>query len=113
MQLAILDLGTNTFNLLIAEGNLDKSYNVLLNVKEGVKLGKGGINRKFIEKDAYQRGMDAIGRHFERILQFKVDKIMAFATTSIRDAENGKEFTDELKTKFNLDIKVISGDKEA
>jgi len=113
MQIAILDLGTNTFNLLIAESNGAGGYKILLNVKEGVKLGEGGINRKFITETAFQRGLDAIERHFERMKQFRIDKIKAFATSAIRDAANGKEFTDALRQRFNLDIGVISGDKEA
>ncbi len=113
MQIAILDLGTNTFNLLIAESNGDKSFTILLNTKEGVKLGEGGINSKFITEAAFTRGLDAIERHFERMKQFKVDKIKAFATSAIRDASNGMEFTDALKNRFNLDISVIPGDKEA
>ena len=113
MQIAILDLGTNTFNLLIAESTTDGGYKILLNTKEGVKLGEGGINKKYIAENAFQRGIDAVGRHFERIKQFEVDKIKAFATSAIRDAANGKEFTDVLKSKYNLEISVISGDKEA
>jgi exopolyphosphatase / guanosine-5'-triphosphate,3'-diphosphate pyrophosphatase len=113
MQIAILDLGTNSFNLLIAESTADQSYKILLNTKVGVKLGEGGINKKFITEAAFKRGIDAISRHFEKIKQFKVDRIKAFATSAIRDASNGKEFTDVLKEQFNLEIATISGDKEA
>ena len=113
MQIAILDLGTNTFNLLIAESLDNKSYRILLNTKEGVKLGEGGINNKFITDTAFKRGIEAIGRHFDRMKQFKVDRIKAFGTSAIRDAANGKEFSDALKERFNLDITIITGDKEA
>ena len=113
MQVAILDLGTNTFNLLIAESFDGNRYDILLNTKEGVKLGEGGINKKYITEAAFQRGIDAIGRHYGRMSQFKVDQVKAFATSAIRDAANGKDFTDALRTRFGLEISVISGDKEA
>ena len=113
MQIAILDLGTNSFNLLIAESTADQSYKILLNTKVGVKLGEGGINKKVITEAAFKRGIDAISKHFEKIKQFKVDRIKAFATSAIRDASNGKAFTDALKEQFNLEIATISGDKEA
>ena len=113
MQIAILDLGTNSFNLLIVESTADQSYKILLNTKVGVKLGEGGINKKFITEAAFKRGIDAISKHFEKIKQFKVDRIKAFATSAIRDASNGKAFTDTLKEQFNLEIATISGDKEA
>ena len=113
MRIAILDLGTNTFNLLITESNVDKHFNILLNIKEGVKLGERGINKKYITETAFQRGIDAIGRHFEKIKQFNVDRVKAFATSAIRDAANGKDFTNALKERFNLEVSVITGDKEA
>jgi exopolyphosphatase/guanosine-5'-triphosphate,3'-diphosphate pyrophosphatase len=113
MKIAVIDLGTNTFNLLIADVDENLTYKILLNTKEGVKLGEGGINKKFITEAAFQRGIDAVGRHFERMNPYKVDRIVAFATSAIRDAANGKEFTDELKSRYSLMIQTISGDKEA
>jgi exopolyphosphatase / guanosine-5'-triphosphate,3'-diphosphate pyrophosphatase len=113
MRIAIIDLGTNTFNLLIAEKTGNNSYSILLNTKEGVKLGEGGINRRYITEAASQRGIDAIARHYDRMKPFNPDKIVAFATSAIRDAENGAEFANRLKTKFNLKINIIDGDKEA
>jgi exopolyphosphatase / guanosine-5'-triphosphate,3'-diphosphate pyrophosphatase len=113
MRVAVIDMGTNTFNLLIAELNSDKGYKILLNNKEAVKLGEGGINKKIITPAAFQRGIKAIERHIERICKYQVDRTVAFATSAIRDAENGNEFTSTLKRHFDLDISVITGDKEA
>lgn len=113
MKVAVLDLGTNTFNLLIASSENGSTYDILLNTKEGVKLGEGGINSKVITEAAFQRGLAAIERHYERMSRYKIDKIVAFATSAIRDAANGADFANELKKRHNLDITVISGDKEA
>jgi exopolyphosphatase/guanosine-5'-triphosphate,3'-diphosphate pyrophosphatase len=113
MRIAIIDLGTNTFNLLIAEKIDSNRYSILLNTKEGVKLGEGGINRRYITEAAAQRGIDAITRHYERMAPYKPDKIIAMATSAIRDAENGIEFANKLKSKFELQVNIIDGDKEA
>ncbi len=113
MNIAVIDLGTNTFNLLIAKIIDNNQFKILLNTKEGVKLGEGGINKKYITETAFQRGIDAVGRHFERMKSYKVDHVLAFATSAIRDATNGNEFTNALKQRYNLDVKVITGDKEA
>lgn len=113
MRIAILDLGTNTFNLLIAEKTDKNSFSILLNTKEAVKLGQGGINKRYIRPEASQRGIDAIARHYERMAPYHPDKIIAFATSAIRDAENGTEFADTIRRKFGLNIQVIDGDKEA
>jgi exopolyphosphatase / guanosine-5'-triphosphate,3'-diphosphate pyrophosphatase len=113
MRIAVIDLGTNTFNLLIAEVFDDKNYKIIFSTKEGVKLGEGGINNKTITEVAFQRGLASIERYFEQIRLFQVDKVVALATSAIRDADNGQEFSDTLKKRFNLDISIISGDKEA
>lgn len=113
MKIAVIDLGTNTFNLLIAEVTGNSTMHILLSTKEGVKLGEGGINKKFITEAAFQRGLDTVGRHMERLKPYQPDKVLAFATSAIRDAANGKEFTDALKKLYHLEIKIISGDKEA
>jgi exopolyphosphatase / guanosine-5'-triphosphate,3'-diphosphate pyrophosphatase len=112
MRIAVIDLGTNTFNLLIAEVE-GKNYKVIFGTKEGVKLGEGGINRKIITAAAFQRGVQTISRYVGFINQYKVDKIIALATSAIRDAANGPEFEETLKNRFNLNITTISGDKEA
>jgi exopolyphosphatase/guanosine-5'-triphosphate,3'-diphosphate pyrophosphatase len=113
MKYAVLDLGTNTFNLLVAESKEKNKYQIILNTKEGVKLGEGGINQKFITEAAFLRGISAISRHMEKIKNLKVDDIKAIATSAIRDATNGQEFLCALKQKFNLDVTIISGDTEA
>jgi exopolyphosphatase / guanosine-5'-triphosphate,3'-diphosphate pyrophosphatase len=113
MRIAILDLGTNTFNLLIAEGEKHRPFKILLNTKEGVKLGEGGINKKFITDAAMQRGIEAISRHYERMEKYAPEHVIAFGTSAIRDAQNGTEFANALKEKFGLTITIIDGNREA
>lgn len=113
MKLAVIDMGTNTFNLLIVETTENNNYNIVFKSKEGVKLGKGGINNKIITPEAFQRAVDAIENHLKRITDHKVDKIIATATSGIRSTENGQELVDTLKEKFGLKVQIISGDEEA
>jgi len=113
MRIAILDFGTNTFNLLITEIADDKSFIILHDAKEPVKLGQGGILQKTITPEAFERGLKAIKSHFENIEKFKVDKTYAFATSAIREAKNGKDFIWEVKKQFNLYVNIIPGEREA
>ncbi len=113
MQIAIIDLGTNTFNLLITETTKENSFKILLETKYPAKIGKGGINKKIITQDAFERGFTALQTHLNTIKNYNVDSIHCFATSAIRSAENGLDFVRQVKEKFNLDIKVISGSKEA
>ncbi len=113
MQIAIIDLGTNTFNLMIAEVSPEKTYQIILETKYPAKLGKGGINKKEIVPEAFQRGLTAIETHLNTIQKYNVSEIHCFATSAIRSSANGPEFVAAVKEKFDLDINVIPGDKEA
>ena len=113
MRIAIIDMGTNTFNLLIVETSDNNNYKIIFKDKDGVKLGKDGINNKVITPEAFERGVKAIANHLKNINKFKADKIVATATSGIRSTENGKEFVKTIESKFGLKIQIISGDEEA
>lgn len=112
-RVAIIDMGTNTFNLLIVSVNGDNSYQILHSGKLPVKLGEGGINQKFIAPPAFQRGIEAIGEHLRTILLHGAGTIHAFATSATRNASNGRDFVNEIKNLFGINVDVINGDKEA
>lgn len=113
MIYAILDLGTNTFNLLIIQTGGNKTRKILLSRKEPVKLGEDGITKGMISDKAFERGLAAIGRHMKYIKDHQAEHIFAYATSAIRSAGNGLEFVRLVYEKFNIGIQVISGDKEA
>jgi len=112
MITAILDFGTNTFNLLIAERQ-ERGFKILLSRKQPVKLGRGGIQVNRITPDALERGFIAINNHMETIRNYEVDDIRAFATSAIRNAANGEEFTEEVYRRFGFRTRIIPGDREA
>lgn len=112
MRIAVIDLGTNTFNLVIADHN--KSYYTIIHQdKFPVKLGEGGINLSIIQPVPFWRGIDNIEKMLSIIKSFSVNKIYAFATSAIRDAANGNQFVNTVFKLFQLKINVISGNKEA
>jgi exopolyphosphatase/guanosine-5'-triphosphate,3'-diphosphate pyrophosphatase len=113
MRIAIIDLGTNTFNILIVETENSDTYKQIFQTKIAVKLGEGGINKGFIAPIPFQRGIDALVQYKLVLDDYGVEKVFAFATSAIRSASNGNEFVAIAKLKANIDIQVISGDKEA
>ena len=110
---AILDLGTNTFNLLIAEIEKGRDFKTLFFERVPVKLGEQGIASGLIAPPAFKRGLQAIERHHQSIKKYQADQIFAFATSAIRDASNGLGFLDQIENKFNFRPQIISGDREA
>src|SRR3972149_2200216 len=113
MRISVIDLGTNTFNLLIVETTDDHGYKILYNNKLPVKLGKSGIDKKEIRPDAITRGMNAIEKHLQTIEEYKSEKTFAFATSAIRSARNGDQFVKMVRQRFNIGIEIIDGNREA
>ncbi len=113
MRIAVIDLGTNTFNLLIVEVNSDKTYSHVFQTKISVKLAEGGMNQGVIADTPFQRGMAAFKTHFETTKKYNVDQIFAFATSAIRSTKNGHIFVEQAKKETGIDIQIISGDREA
>jgi len=107
-----MDLGTNTFHLLIAEGDAENPQ-TLFKITEPVKLGEGGINQGIIQPAAYGRGIKAMQQFQEHIAKYQVEQVRAIATSALRSAANGKDFIDEVELKTGISIETISGEEEA
>lgn len=110
MNTAVLDLGTNTFNLLIFEAPEGK---ILYSTKIPVKLGKGGISKSIIQPDAFNRGIDAIKSLKQKCQEYGVKKLYALATSAVRSCVNGAEFVQTVLTTTGIYINVIDGETEA
>jgi exopolyphosphatase/guanosine-5'-triphosphate,3'-diphosphate pyrophosphatase len=109
---AVMDLGTNTFHLLIAHGDAANPQE-LFHITEPVKLGEGGINNGIIQPAAYQRGINTMQKFAKHISEYKADNIKAIATSALRTCSNGPDFIDEVKAKTGIEIELISGEQEA
>jgi len=113
MKIAVLDLGTNTFHLLIVNVNRDGSFKKIFKSKIAVKLGEGAINRNMIAEIPFNRGLEALKHYSEIISKYRPHTTVAYATSGIRSAMNGKKFIAKVRKETGLKIRVISGDKEA
>jgi exopolyphosphatase/guanosine-5'-triphosphate,3'-diphosphate pyrophosphatase len=111
-RIAILDLGTNTFHLLIAD-LANGIPEIVFRDRAAVKLGMGGINQDRITEDAQERALATLRLFQASIRLCRCDKTTAIGTSAIRCAVNGKEFARRVKSKLDIDIEVISGDREA
>jgi exopolyphosphatase/guanosine-5'-triphosphate,3'-diphosphate pyrophosphatase len=111
MKAAVIDLGTNTFHLIIADLT-DSRVTVLYKTNVPVRLGQGRINENTIIPDAFGRGIETL-RHFKQeIDRHHVDVTKAIATSAIRSALNGADFVAAAKNE-GIAIDVVSGDQEA
>ena len=111
-KIAIIDMGTNTFHLLLAAVGPD-GYNILYRDHEAVRIGMSGINEGFINPQACQRAIDAMKKFREIIDKNGISIIHAFATSAFRNARNGDELAKEIKNQTGIAVRTIAGDEEA
>jgi exopolyphosphatase / guanosine-5'-triphosphate,3'-diphosphate pyrophosphatase len=114
--LAALDLGTNSFHLLVARFNGDgHQFEVIERQKEMVRLGSGGAataDMRTLEPDAIDRGIAALRRC--RLLADAHDApLYAVATSAVREADNAEEFLRRARDEAGVDVSVIAGTEEA
>ena len=112
MRVAVIDLGTNTFNLLIAEAE-GKKIKTIFSEKISVKLGRGGISKNVILTDAIDRALTALTAYNQTICNFQADKVIALGTSALRTSENSCEFLHTVKEKLGINVEIISGNREA
>lgn len=111
-RIAIIDMGTNTFHLLIAEVDTLR-YHILLRDHEPVKIGLNGINDGVITDAACNRAIAAMMRFRKSIDKYEVSKILAFGTSALRSARNARRLASQITEKTGISVSIISGDEEA
>lgn len=110
-RIAIADLGTNTFHLLIVEKGAP--FRILLEEKVAVGLGRGGINDGIILDEAFERAIDCMKYFSETISTYDLSSGMAIGTSAMRSAKNGKQLADEIEKQSLFKVEIIDGEKEA
>jgi exopolyphosphatase / guanosine-5'-triphosphate,3'-diphosphate pyrophosphatase len=111
-KIAIIDMGTNTFHLMVAV--LDEyGFKILLKEKVAVRLGKGGISHGVITAEAQERALKTL-KAFKKIIdKEKVSATYATGTSAMRMAKNGHELADKIYKETSIQVRIISGEEEA
>lgn len=112
MKLASLDLGSNSFLCLLCEADGSGISKIHSDRVKIVRLGQDLHKTKRIQPEALDRAQSCLTEFKKEIDLFRPEKILAFATSAARDAEN-KEDLFKLGKQLNIPIEIISGDKEA
>jgi exopolyphosphatase/guanosine-5'-triphosphate,3'-diphosphate pyrophosphatase len=117
-KLAAIDIGTNTFRLLIAEIAEDSRQNEyklreIHSERIITRLGEGIHHNRYLKKEAIERSIDALRKFCQIVAAQDVIKTSALATSALREARNSTYFLDEVKKVTELPIEIISGEQEA
>ena len=112
MRIAAIDLGSNTFHLIIAEKKKE-SIEILYKINKPIKLSENITKNNAIIPAAYNRGINCLAEFKKIIESYSVEKVKAVATSAVRSAINGEEFINSVRLDTGIEIQIISGDEEA
>jgi exopolyphosphatase/guanosine-5'-triphosphate,3'-diphosphate pyrophosphatase len=112
MRVAVVDIGTNSTRLLVADVD-DKRLTELDRRTTVTRLGEGLDATGRLSDAAMGRVSAALADYREAIDRLGARREVAVATSAVRDASNGSDFRDEIEGRFGLDARTISGDEEA
>ena len=110
---AIIDLGTNTFQLLIAESDASGNLHTIHEMHTAVGLGKGAMETGLIQLDAMARALEALERFLWESQNKGCESILGIGTSVLRNARNAPAFIEVVESQLGIPIQVISGMQEA
>ena len=112
-KLAVLDIGTNSIHMVLAEVQPDYSYKILDRFKDMTRLGDGVFTSRRLSDQAMMRGLEVIRTLVTLARNKGYEQIEAVATSAVREARNGGEFLDHVAQQTGLVVRVITGAEEA
>jgi exopolyphosphatase/guanosine-5'-triphosphate,3'-diphosphate pyrophosphatase len=114
MRIAVLDLGTNVFNMILSEFTPQGGCKSVKEYKCAAKLGAGGLSNGLIAPTAFETATAALDKIMAAIEEAGgADKIIPYATSAVRDASNGLEFANFLNARYGFEIRIIPGERDA
>jgi exopolyphosphatase / guanosine-5'-triphosphate,3'-diphosphate pyrophosphatase len=112
VRVAIVDMGTNSTRLLVADV-AGGSVTELERRSTVTRLGRGVDTSSQLANDAIDEVCATVGSYVDIYRALEPDRVVAIATSAVRDATNSGAFTGELRERFALDAVVLSGAEEA
>ena len=113
-RVTVIDIGSNSVRMVVYEKTSRYAFHLLHEEKSKVRISEDAY--KFdgnLQEIPMQRTFDALSDFLRISKYFKSRKLLCVATSALRDAPNKKEFLQRVKEKLKLNIKIISGEKEA
>ena len=113
MQLAAIDIGTNSVHMIVVRVRPDLSFEVVDREKDMVRLGAGGLEGGRLTQTAMANALQTLAT-FRRLAESRgVDEIIATATSAVRESKNGGDFIADVQRTTGIRVRVISGTEEA
>ncbi len=113
MKIAVFDIGTNSIHLLLVEIRPDLSFEILAHKKDTTRLGDGSFETGRLSRSRMREAVNVIRDFHRKAKKAKAQRMIAVATSAVREAKNRKKFLREVFKRTGLRIHVISGSEEA
>lgn len=110
---AIIDIGTNSVRLLMAEKDEKGEWKTLRKELRSTRLGEGMTDKATIGQGAKERTLSAVEEFTAMAKLEGAEDIFAYGTSIMRDASNGEEFADEVTAASGVPVRILSGKEEA
>ena len=112
MRVAVIDMGTNSTRLLVADAS-ETNLIELERRSKVTRLGRGVDVSNRLADEAIAEVCETVGDYLSIAAELEPEATVAIATSAVRDAENGSVFMAELRERFDLHARVLDGDEEA
>jgi exopolyphosphatase/guanosine-5'-triphosphate,3'-diphosphate pyrophosphatase len=112
-MVAAVDLGSNSFHMVIASLEENGSLKIIDAIKEMVRLGAGLNSRNYLDEETQERALECLSRFSQRIQNIHKKDIRIAGTNTLRNAKNARQFIKRARKVLNHRIDIISGIEEA
>ncbi len=113
MRIAALDLGSNSFHLIVVDAHADGSFETLLREKDVLRLADSVATTHRIPPDKVEAAIASVTRLRSMGDALNVDEWVVCATSALREAENGADVVEQIEAETGVGIEVITGVDEA
>jgi exopolyphosphatase/guanosine-5'-triphosphate,3'-diphosphate pyrophosphatase len=113
VRIAAIDMGSNSFHLLVADARPDGTFEPLARDKEMLRLGSAVAATGSIGESAATAAVDTVSRFKALAESHRADEIVACATAAVREAQDSAAVVDRIEAETGVAVRVISGKEEA
>ncbi|HVY31339.1 MAG TPA: hypothetical protein VHB79_32525 [Polyangiaceae bacterium] len=113
MKAAALDLGSNSFHLLVADIGRSGELEAIDSRKAVLRLGTVVQEQGRLSDQAFADALTAVGQLAAFAKQAGAEKLTTVGTSALRDARNGHAFCEACSTRWGVEVELLSGDEEA
>src|SRR5262245_44574493 len=112
MRIAVIDIGTNSIHMMIAEILPNFAFEVIGREKDMTRLGDGTLSTGYLSPAVMERGLATIKKFYYIARSKGAQKIIAVATSAVRETQNGGDFLQKILEETSLKVNVITGEEE-